>query len=108
MKKPLKLPKFKNEDEEREFWSNIDLSEYYESSDMVPVSFPNLKPTTTPISIRLPNYTISSVKERANAIDVPYQALIKQYIAHGLASDLLGMPLRDEHKKPVKVVTTTN
>lgn len=87
MKKPLKLPKFRNEDAERNFWSKIDLSEYYEPSDMVPVSFPNLKPTTTPISIRLPNYTIVSVKEKANAMDVPYQALIKQYIARGLAAD---------------------
>lgn len=87
MKKKLKLPKFKNENEEREFWSNLDLSEYYEPSDMVPISFPNLKPTTRPISIRLPNYMINRLKEKANAIDVPYQALIKQYIQKGLASN---------------------
>ncbi|MBI2590871.1 MAG: hypothetical protein HYW33_03265 [Candidatus Blackburnbacteria bacterium] len=68
MKKKLKLPKFKNENEEREFWSNLDLSEYYEPSDMVPISFPNLKPTTRPISIRLPNYMINRLKEKANAI----------------------------------------
>lgn len=84
MKKPLKLPKFKNEDAEREFWSKIDLSEYYEPSDLVPVSFPNLKFSSRPISIRLPNYLISRVKEKANALDIPYQALIKQYIAKGL------------------------
>jgi len=86
MKKPLKLPKFKNEDEEREFWSNLDLSKYYEASDMVSVSFPNLKPTSKPISIRLPEYMINRVKERANSMDVPYQALIKQYIKKGLKS----------------------
>ena len=46
MKKELKLPEFKNEEEEFKFWSNIDLSEYYESLDMVLVSFLNLKPTS--------------------------------------------------------------
>ena len=84
MKKKLRIPKFKNEDEEREFWSKLDLSEYYEPSDFVPVSFPNLKFSSRPISIRLPNYIISRVKEKANALDIPYQALIKQYIAKGL------------------------
>jgi len=83
MKKPLKLPKFKNEDEEREFWSEIDLSEYYEPSDMERVSFPNLKPTTRSISIRMPEYLIMRVKEQANALDIPYQTLMKQYIAKG-------------------------
>jgi len=77
MKKPLKLPKFKNEDEEREFWSKINLADYYEPSDAKKVSFPNLKPTTKPISIRLPVYMIDRIKEEANKIDVPYQALIK-------------------------------
>lgn len=80
MKKKLKLPKFKNEDEEREFWAKIDLSEYYEPSDLVPVSFPNLKPTTRSISIRLPEYLIDRIKEKANEINVPYQSLIKGYL----------------------------
>lgn len=84
MKKPLKLPKFRNEDEEREFWSKIDLSEYYTSRDLERVSFPNLKPTTKPISIRLPEHLINRLKERANEADIPYQALIKEYIQKGL------------------------
>ena len=84
MKKPLKLPKFKNEDEEREFWWNLDLTEYYEPSDLEPVSFPNLKPTTKPISIRIPEYLLNRVKEKANEINVPYQSLIKQYIQKGV------------------------
>ena len=84
MKKPLKLPKFKNEDEERSFWEKLDLSQYYEPSDFEPVSFPNLKPTTRSISIRIPVYLINRVKQKANALDIPYQSLIKQYIAHGL------------------------
>ena len=88
MKKQLKLPKFKNEDEEREFWARIDLSEYFEPSDFVPVSFPNLKPTTRSISIRIPEYLIVRVKEQANALDIPYQSLMKQYIAKGALKKL--------------------
>lgn len=81
MKKPLKLPKFKNEDEERDFWAKINLADYYEPSDAKRVSFPNLKPTTKPISIRLPTYLIERIKEEANKIDVPYQALIKDTLS---------------------------
>lgn len=77
MKKPLKLPKFKNEDEERDFWAKLNIEDYFEAEDFVPVSFPNLKPTTRPISIRLPEYLIDRIKEKANAADVPYQSLIK-------------------------------
>jgi len=84
MKKPLKLPKFKNEDEEREFWGKIDLGDYLEPKDFKRVVFPNLKPTTKPISIRLTTSMVYQLKEKANSINVPYQALIKQYVADGL------------------------
>lgn len=80
MKKPLKIPKFKNEDEEREFWAKINLADFFEPSDFVPASFPNLKPTTRSISIRLPEYLIDRIKEQANEINVPYQSLIKGYL----------------------------
>lgn len=86
MKKPLKLPKFKNEDEEREFWYKLDLSKYFEPSDFVPVSFPNLKPTSRPISIRIPEFLINRVKEKANELNIPYQSLIKVYIQKGVFS----------------------
>ena len=86
MKKPLKLPKFKNEDEEAEFWANLDLSEYLEPSDFERVSFPNLKPTTRSISIRIPEYLLNRLKEKANEINIPYQSLIKQYIKKGIFS----------------------
>jgi len=88
MKKKLIIPIFKNEDEEREFWWNLDLSKYYEPEDLEPVSFPNLKPTTRAISIRIPEWLIDRVKEKANAINVPYQSLIKQYIKRGVMSSL--------------------
>jgi predicted DNA binding CopG/RHH family protein len=94
MKKELKIPKFKSEDEEFEFWSKIDLNEYYEPEDFVPVTFPNLKPSTTSISIRLPNHLLSRIKEKANAQDVPYQSLIKMYLSDRL---------RDEYKTDYNV-----
>lgn len=77
MKKKLILPKFKNEDEEREFWAKIDLSEYFEPSDFQSVSFPNLKPTSRSVSIRLPEFLLNRIKEKANEMNVPYQSLIK-------------------------------
>jgi len=86
MKKQLSIPKFKNEDEEARFWSSLDLSEYLEPSDFERVSFPNLKPTTRPISIRIPEYLLNRVKEEANALNIPYQSLIKQYIHKGVFS----------------------
>ena len=86
MKKKLVLPKFKNEDEERKFWNKFDLTKYYEPGDFIRVRFPNLKPTSKPISIRLPSYMISELKVKANRLDIPYQALIKQAIAKELTN----------------------
>ena len=83
MKKELILPKFNDEDEERDFWATIDISEYADASDFKRITFPNLKPTTQPITIRLPKYLIARVKEQANQIAMPYQVLMKQYIAKG-------------------------
>jgi len=84
MKKQLKLRKFRKEDQERAFWSRVDLSEYFEPKDFKRVSFPNLKPTSTSISLRIPNYILVRLKERANALNVPYQTLMKQYIRRGV------------------------
>lgn len=86
MKKQLNVPKFKNESEEREFWSKVDLSEYFVPEDFEQVSFPNLKPTTRPVSIRIPVYILNRVKERANETNVPYQSLIKEYIRKGVTT----------------------
>jgi len=80
MKKKLKIPKFKNEDEERKFWAKINLTDYFDADDFVEVSFPNLKPTTRSISIRMPEYLIDRIKEQANEINIPYQSLIKSYL----------------------------
>lgn len=84
MKKQFKIPKFKNEDKERKFWAKLDLSEYFEPSDFERVSFPNLKPTSRPISIRIPEYLLNRIKEKANELNVPYQSLMKEYLAQGV------------------------
>lgn len=84
MKKQLKIPQFKNEDEEADFWAKLDLSEYLEPSDFERVSFPNLKPTTRSISIRIPEYLLNRVKEKANELNIPYQSLLKLYIKKGI------------------------
>lgn len=81
MKKKLKVRKFKDEEQERKFWSQVDLSQYFEPKDFQPVSFPNLKPTSTSISLRIPTYILARLKERAHALNVPYQTLMKQYIS---------------------------
>lgn len=86
MKKPLVLPEFKNEDEERDFWDKIDISEYFEPSDFKKVAFPNLKRTKRLISIRLPESLLEQVKQEAQKLAVPYQNLIQQYIHKGLQS----------------------
>jgi len=80
MKKQLNIPKFENEDEERKFWAKVNLVDYFKPNDFEIVSFPNLKPTTKPISIRLPEYLIDRIKEKANEINIPYQSLIKGYL----------------------------
>lgn len=80
MKPKLELPEFANEDEERAFWANVDLSDYFEPDDFAAVSFPNLKPTSRSISIRFPEYVLDAVKAKANEMGVPYQALIKEAV----------------------------
>ena len=83
MKKQLKVPKFKNEDEERKFWSRIDLSEHFALHNFKSGAFPNLKPSSRSISLHLPEYILARLKERAHALNIPYQSLMKQYIARG-------------------------
>ena len=84
MKKLKKIPKFRTEKEEREFWQRVDSTKYVDYSDLEQWIFPNLKLTSKPITIRIPESIIERVKIKANKIDMPYQTLIKQYIYKGL------------------------
>jgi predicted DNA binding CopG/RHH family protein len=81
--KPKKLkpiPQFANEDEERDFWGSHDSTEYLDLSKAVHLRFPNLKPSTQTISIRLPLSLLEDIKIAANKRDVPYQSLIKVWL----------------------------
>ena len=85
MKKPSKtLPKFKSEKEERAFWEKNDSSEYFDLTKAVRVTMPNLKPTTTSISLRLSQSILENIKLQANKLDVPYQSLMKIWLAEKL------------------------
>lgn len=89
MQKKLKpIPKFRNEDEERDFWATADTSEYFDWSKAERVIFPNLKPSTETISLRLPQYLLARIKELANSKDVPYQSLIKIFLAERVEREL--------------------
>ena len=76
MKKNMKiLPKFKNEDEERDFWAKHDLMDYF--SKPVKLKLPNLKVSNELISLRLPLYLLDTIKKEAHKRDMPYQTLMK-------------------------------
>ncbi|MBI2410296.1 MAG: BrnA antitoxin family protein [Candidatus Kerfeldbacteria bacterium] len=78
MSKPKKkIPKFKNEAEERRFWATHDSTDYLDWSKAEKVSFPNLKPSTKTISLRLPEPLLNRLKVAAHKQDIPYQSFIK-------------------------------
>lgn len=81
MKKLKPIPQFKNEDEENEFWSTHDSTEYIDwDKAMVNPAFPKLKPSTKTITIRVSQSLLDSLKMIANKKDVPYQSLIKVFL----------------------------
>jgi predicted DNA binding CopG/RHH family protein len=77
MKRLKRIPEFASEDAERRFWTKHDTTEYVDYSKAVKVSFPNLKPTSRTISIRLPETLLENIKVIANQADVPYQSMMK-------------------------------
>jgi len=82
MKRTLKpIPKFKTEAAERKFWETHDSTEYVDWSKAQRVGFPHLKPSTQAISLRLPLSLLEQIKVEANRRDVPYQSLIKVWLA---------------------------
>ena len=81
MKKLKKIPHFKTEKEEREFWESHDSTDYLDLGEVERAILPNLKPSTKTISLRLPEGLLDSIKVEANKRDVPYQSLIKVWLA---------------------------
>jgi predicted DNA binding CopG/RHH family protein len=90
MKKLKKIPKFKSESEEIEFWATHDSTEYVDYSKAKRIVFRNLKPSTKTISIRLPESLIEHLKVLANKRDVPYQSLLKMFLSEKVAEELHG------------------
>ena len=82
------IPKFKNEDEERDFWATHDATDYFDMSKSVRLDLSKLKPTTESISLRLPAYLLMRIKEIANSRDVPYQSLMKIFLAERVEKEL--------------------
>jgi len=83
-----KITKFQNEDQERDFWSSHDSAEYLDWGKAKRLSFPNLKPSTKTISIRLPESMLDELKMLANKRDVPYQSLLKVFLAERIKEEL--------------------
>jgi predicted DNA binding CopG/RHH family protein len=75
------IPPFQSEDAERAWWATKDSVDHIDWTTARRVRFPNLKPTTTSISLRLPVALLERIKVAANARDVPYQSLIKMWLS---------------------------
>lgn len=99
-KRTLKrIPTFRTEDEERDFWAVHDSTEYVDWSKARAVRLPDLRPSSTAISLRLPDTLLTELKRLANERDVPYQSLLKLYLADRVEAErargrLAGTPPR--------------
>jgi len=88
VKKPKTSPaKFANEDEERRYWADHDLADHFDWSNAVQPTLPNLKASTTAISLRLPIAMLEELKALAHKHDVPYQSLMKLYLSERIARE---------------------
>ena len=93
------IPQFSSEDEEREFWAIHDSSEYLDwtKAEKNP-TFSRLKPSTRTVSIRLPESLIAALKTLANKRDVPYQSLVKIYLAEKVKEETSVQHIQQESK----------
>ena len=83
-----KIPKFKSEDKEREFWADADSLEFIDWKKAKKVVLPDLKPSVRTISLRLPESMLEGIKLLANKRDVPYQSLMKMFLAERIEKEL--------------------
>lgn len=81
------IPRFETEDQEREFWARHEVVDFFDWDRAVKGRFPALKPSTTTISLRLPASMLDELKTLANARDVPYQSLLKMYLAERMVDE---------------------
>ena len=83
-----KIPDFQTEEQEQEFWANNDSSDFIDWENADRLTLPKLKPSLRTISIRLPEMMIEELKLLANKRDIPYQSLMKMFIAERVAQEL--------------------
>jgi len=88
MPKRKPIPDFRSEDEDREFWATHDSSDYVDWAKARRAAYPSLKPSTETISLRLPASLLADLKILANRMDVPYQSLLKVYLADRVREEL--------------------
>jgi predicted DNA binding CopG/RHH family protein len=88
MKKERKIPHFKNEEEERKFWVSHDSTDYINWPKARRVRFPELKPSEKAISIRMPEFLIEELKILSNKRGLPYQSLLKEFLAERVEKEL--------------------
>ena len=83
-----RIPKFKSEDKEREYWAKQDSAEILDWDKAKKVVLPNLKPSTKTISLRLPESMLEELKLLSNKRDVPYQSLLKIFLSERIEEEL--------------------
>lgn len=98
-KKLKPIPEFRSHEEAGEFWMTHDTTEYLDWSKARRVRFPKLRPSTTTISLRLPQGMLDELRILANQQDVPYQSLLKVYLAERLATERGRVPLAQPNKR---------
>ena len=91
VKKQRVIPKFKNEEEERQFWATHDFTDYADLFEPVVLDLSKLKPSTEAISLRLPASLLARVRQIANSRAVPYQSLMKVFLAERVEKELAGI-----------------
>jgi predicted DNA binding CopG/RHH family protein len=99
-----KMPDFKNEDAEREFWATHSPLDFFDAKNSKKASFPNLKPSIKSISIRLPQDLLAELKTLANKKDVPYQSLAKIFLARQIVLERESLS-RSSRKRKAKAAS---
>jgi len=90
-----RIPKFGSEEEERSFWARADSVDHIDWRKGRKVSFPKLKPSVKTISLRLPEMMLEEIKILANRMDVPYQSLMKVFLAERIDKEMKGEKVAD-------------
>lgn len=81
------IPRFKNEDEERDFWANHSVTDYLHIFKPVKLDFSKLKPSTAKVTLRLPQMMLDDLRMLANEQDVPYQSLMKIFLSQRIKEE---------------------